>query len=103
MNPPPKAIQLIGNEVAIAWTDGSEDYFHAEFLREHSPSAENRGEVDILGHRHGGDGPGKFPGVTVLGWDFIGNYAVRFRFSDGHQTGIYSWTFLRELRGRQES
>jgi len=98
MIPPPTQIQLIGNEVAIAWKDGSEDFFPGEFLREHSPSAENQGEVDILGRRHGGDGPRKFPGITITGWKFIGNYAVCFQFSDGHNTGIYSWSYLRKLR-----
>lgn len=94
----PQNMQIIGDVIAIAWSDGSEDYFHHEFLRENSPSAENRGEVDILGHRHGGDGPAKFPGVTVLGWDPVGNYGIRIRFSDGHHTGIYSWDYLRKLR-----
>ncbi len=96
----PNQIQLIGNEVAIAWPDGAEDFFSGEFLRKHSPSAANQGEVDVLGQRHGGDPRSAFPGVTVNGWEFIGNYAVRFIFSDGHQTGIYSWSYLRELRDR---
>ena len=98
MTQPPKNIQLIGHEVAIAWPDGSEDFFTGEFLRKHSPSAENQGEVDILGQRHGGDGPDQFPGIRVLGWQFVGNYAVKFQFSDGHNTGLFSWDYLKNLR-----
>jgi len=94
----PRDIQLIGHEVAILWEDGSESYFPMEFLRERSPSAENQGETDVLGNRYGGDGPKKFPGVTVTGWHLVGGYAIRFQFSDGHQTGLYSFQYLRELK-----
>lgn len=98
----PKQIQLIGNELAIIWPDGREDYLHGEFLRAHSPSAENMGEVDVLGNRWGGDGPRLFPGVTLSNFLYVGKYAIRPIFSDGHQTGIYSWTYLKKL-GESES
>lgn len=93
----PREVQLIGNEVAILWEDGEESFLPMEFLRERSPSAENQGETDILGNRYGGDGPREFPGVTVTGWHWVGGYAVRFDFSDGHNTGIYSFQLLRAL------
>ena len=93
----PSQIQLIGSEVAIAWSDGAETYYAAELLRAASPSASNLGERDIFGTQYGGDGPRKFPGVTVTGWEQIGNYAVRFEFSDGHRTGLYSYDYLRKL------
>lgn len=93
----PTNIQIIGPEVAIAWSDGRESYYPSEALRAASPSAENVGERDILGNQYGGDGPRQFPGVTVLGYDIVGNYAVRFDFSDGHRTGLYSFDLLRKL------
>lgn len=96
----PANIQLIGNEVAIVWEDGVESYFPMEDLRAASPSAQNIGERDILGNQYGGDGPKKFPGVTVLRWQIVGNYAIRFDFSDGHNTGLYSYDFLRQLAER---
>lgn len=96
----PANIQLIGNEVAILWEDGVESYYPMEELRAASPSAQNIGERDILGNQYGGDGPRQFPGVTVLGWEQVGNYAIRFDFSDGHRTGLYSYAFLRELAER---
>ena len=52
-----------------------------------SPSAANLGERDILGNQYGGNGPKSFPGVEVLGWEIVGNYALRFMFSDGHGSG----------------
>ena len=52
-----------------------------------------------LGNKYGGIGPKKFSGVTVLGWEQVGNYALRFNFSDGHRTGLYSFDYLRKLDG----
>ncbi len=93
----PANIQLIGTEVAVAWSDGTESYFVSEMLRAASPSAANVGETDILGKTHGGDDRTQFPGVTVEGWEIVGNYAVRFDFSDGHRTGLYSFDYLQDL------
>ena len=93
----PKDVQLIGTELAIVWEDGSESYFPSEFLRKHSPSAQNIGEKDIFGQQYGGDGPKAFPGVTIQGWEFSGNYAIRPIFSDGHSSGLFSWNLLKEL------
>lgn len=95
--PTPTNVQLIGAEVAIAWSDGVETYLGAERLRAASPSAETQGERDILGQQYGGQGPRAFPGVRVLGWEQVGNYAIRFEFSDGHRTGLYSFVYLRRL------
>ncbi len=95
----PANIQLIGDEVAIAWDDGAESYFLAERLRAASPSAETQGERDVLGNQYGGDSPRSFAGVRVTGWERVGNYAIRFDFSDGHRTGLYAYDYLRKLGG----
>ena len=95
----PAEIQLVGDEVAIRWSDAKESFFKGERLRAASPSAETQGEHDILGNKYGGTGPKKFSGVTVLGWEQVGNYALRFDFSDGHRTGLYSFDYLRKLDG----
>ena len=93
----PTNVQLIGEEVAIVWDDGAESYFTFEKLRAASPSAETAGERDIFGRQYGGHGPKKFSGVRVLGWRQVGNYALRFDFSDGHNTGLYAYDYLRKL------
>ncbi len=94
----PSNIQIVGHEIAIAWSDGQESYVSFEKLRAASPSADNLGERDILGVRHGGqDGTQRFDGVRVLSWELVGNYAIRFEFSDGHRTGLYSYDYLRTL------
>jgi len=95
----PTDIQLVGEEVAVRWADGAESYFRGEDLRAASPSAETQGERDVLGNQYGGNGPRRFPGVRVLGWEQVGNYALRFDFSDGHRTGLYSFDYLRKLAG----
>jgi len=97
----PSLVQLIGPEVAIAWSDGRETYFTGEELRAASPSAANLGEKDIFGTQYGGDGPKKFAGVTVQSWTQVGNYALRFDFSDGHNTGLFTYDYLRALADRR--
>ena len=93
----PEDIQLIGDEVAVRWSDGSEDYYKMDYLRAHSPSAENIGERDLTGQLHGGSSQTAFPGVRVQGWQPVGGYALQFAFSDGHRTGLYSYDYLKAL------
>ena len=95
--PHPSNIAAIGKEIAILWDDGSESYITMEKLRAASPSAENTGETDLLGKTHGGTDQREFPGVTVKGWNMVGSYAVQFQFSDGHNTGIYPYDYLRHI------
>lgn len=92
-----KKIDLIGNQVAIKWGDGHESFYSMEKLRALSPSAETQGETDILGNKHGGTDQSEYPGVTVKNFEFVGQYAVRFIFSDGHNTGLYSYDYLKTI------
>lgn len=94
---PPKNIQLIGSELAILWDDGSESYITSSALRAASPSAETAGERDILGVLHGGEQGKDYSQVLVESWQFVGNYAIRFKFSDRHSTGLYSYELLKRL------
>ena len=76
----------------LCYNDGSNYSLSAEFLRVHSPSAEVRGhgkgqEVLQSGKCH----------VKLVNVQPVGNYAVKLVFDDGHDTGIYSWEYLREL------
>ncbi len=93
-----KDIQVIGDEIAIKWADDSDNFYPMDKLRAASPSAETAGERDLLGVKIGGGEEGRdFSGVTVTGWAPVGNYGIQFKFSDGHNTGIYSFDFLKEL------
>jgi DUF971 family protein len=76
----------------VAFDDGRRFEFTYEFLRVNSPSAEVRGhgagqEVLQLGKRE----------VDISRIEPVGNYAIRPIFSDGHDSGLYSWDYLYEL------
>ncbi len=95
--PVPTDVQIVGDFLAIKWNDQSEDFYPMDKLRAASPSAENVGERDLTGTVYGGTTQKEFPGVVVAGWQVVGGYALAFRFSDGHQTGIYPYQFLKDL------
>jgi DUF971 family protein len=81
----------------ITFDDGTEARLPFEFLRVLSPSAEVRGhgpgqEVLQVGKRE----------VDIEALEPVGNYAVQPRFSDGHDTGIYSWDYLHHLAVDQQ-
>jgi DUF971 family protein len=78
-------------ELTIAW-EAEQYVLGAEFLRVHSPSAEVQGHAG-----EGGTLPVGKQAVAITGIEPVGNYAVRIRFSDGHDTGLYSWDWLLEL------
>lgn len=96
----PQNIQLVGTEVAIVWDDATESYFSGPKLRAASPSAETRGEKDIFGNLYGGGPQKDFSAVQVVSFERVGNYALRFDFSDGHRTGIFSYELLAEIAAR---
>ncbi len=80
----------------IGFSDGSEFRIPFELMRVYSPSAEVQGhgpgqEVLQTGKRH----------VAVTALEPVGNYAVQPTFSDGHDTGIFSWDYLYFLGSQQ--
>ncbi len=96
--PAPKSIQQIGKELAIAWSDGREDYLSLETLRRGCPCAMCRGEMDLLGNIY--KGPGRPYGLGAFlmhGWQKVGGYAIQIFWQDGHNDGIYSFEYLRQL------
>lgn len=81
----------------VAFNTGEEFRLPFELLRVYSPSAEVRGhgvgqEVLQTGKRE----------IDIEALEAVGNYAVRPRFSDGHDSGIYSWEILYDLGKHQE-
>ena len=94
----PVRFEIIGDSLALKWSDGTEDFWRGSFLRKHSPSAEQTGEMDIFGRIQGGTSDkDEYKEVKLLKLFPVGNYALRLLFSDGHSTGIYSWSYLRNL------
>ena len=78
--------------LTIAFDDGVRYELSAELLRVMSPSAEVQGHSEAERKTVGGK-----RNVSIIKVDGVGNYAVRIGFDDMHDSGIYSWAFLREL------
>ena len=78
--------------LSIAFDDGKSFDLSCEYLRVHSPSAE------VMGH-----GPGQEvlqtgkENVSIEDVEPVGNYAIKLQFSDGHNTGLYTWDYLYDL------
>ena len=95
----PSKINLSKNKKALTVTFDETDYLiTSEYLRVYSPSAE------VQGH-----GPGQETlqlnkqNVEIEKLNPMGNYAISIHFSDGHTTGIYSWSYLHHLGvGKEE-
>lgn len=79
-------------QLLVTFNDGAAFALSAEMLRVLSPSAEVQGH----GPGQGVTVPGK-RNVQILSVHPTGNYAVRIGFDDMHETGIYTWSYLREL------
>jgi DUF971 family protein len=89
--PWPVEIRLKQNEklLEIDFDDGSKFRYPAELLRVESPSAEVQGhgagqKTIVAGRRH----------VGIMGVEPVGNYAIRIKFDDLHDTGIFTWRYL---------
>ena len=79
----------------VDFDDGTSFSYPAEYLRVESPSAEVQGhgpgqKQTVAGRRH----------VGIMEIEPVGNYAIRIKFDDLHDTGIYSWSYLYKL-GRE--
>ena len=96
---PPTEIRLRRRSrvVEVAFADGTRYALSFEYLRAHSPSAE------VQGH-----GPGQDvlqiakENVGIVRMEPVGHYAIRLVFDDGHDTGLYTWKYLRELGDTHE-
>ena len=80
-----------GRQLKVSFDDGVTADLAASDLRRRSPSAEGRG--------HGAHAPqraeGLYAHVAIVGLAPVGRYAVRIRFDDGHDTGLFTWALLR--------
>ena len=97
--PQPTEIKLhqVSRILEVSFADGKVFALPCEFLRVYSPSAEVRGhapgqEVLQVGKKN----------VEITRVEPVGVYAVQLFFSDGHDTGIYSWDLLHEYGSRQQ-
>ena len=93
----PANIQQIGNELAIRWNDGVESYLDLQFLRRACPCAGCGGEPDVLGQVIRPSVSYSHHSFELVGFQVVGGYAIQPQWADGHNTGIYSFQYLRRL------
>ena len=96
--PVPTNVVAIGNELAVLWDDGREDYLPLEKLRRECPCAMCRGERDLLGNVYRGPKrPLTERSFQLVSHHVVGSYALQITWADGHNDGIYSYETLRSL------
>ena len=94
----PLDLQTIGSELAIKWDDGQESYVALESLRRHCPCAGCKGEMDIMGNLYKNpEQPFKPNAFELVRLARVGGYAIQPVWADGHNTGIYSFEYLRRV------
>jgi len=96
-NPVEIRLRTRSRVLEVAFEDGARFELPFEYLRVHSPSAEVKGhgpgqEVLVIGKQN----------VGIRAVEPVGQYAVKLVFDDGHDSGLFSWKYLRELGDRQQ-
>ena len=94
----PKTIKIgpSRTDLQINYENGINLVIPSTFLRKFSPSAENKNNVNLENFN-------KFNGILISKLEAVGNYAIRVHFSDGHNTGIFSWDYLFSLGEKLKS
>lgn len=93
----PAKIEVIGSEIAIAWSDSTESFLQMEPLRRACPCAGCSGEPDLLGKIARPDPAHTDASFHLRGWQLVGGYAWQPAWADGHSTGLYTFDYLRRL------
>src|SRR5687767_13903121 len=93
----PTNIQQVGDELAIAWTDGTESYLPLERLRRACPCASCGGEPDVMGQIERPHVTYSEASFRLRSFVLIGGYALQPTWEDGHGTGLYTFPFLQRL------
>ena len=103
----PKSVKVnltSGAGVDVEWGDGHRSHFSFVFLRDACPCAMCNEEREKSGRRPGeaaklasGALPMFKPAAKPVSAEGVGKYAIKFSWNDGHELGIYSWKYLREV------
>lgn len=97
MRPTKVVYQSETRQLNLTFENGRHEMLSAEYLRVFSPSAEVRGHTPDQHVLQTGKKT-----VEISKIEPVGNYALRLVFSDGHDTGIYSWLYFDELINQQD-
>jgi DUF971 family protein len=91
---PTQIVEESDSEISIDWSDGSETHYTAAQLRRACPCA---GCVDEWTGKKTLTDASIPDDLTFKHTSIVGRYALNFHFSDGHETGIFSFKYLRDL------
>ena len=91
---PAKIIEESDSEISIEWSDGGESSYRAAELRRNCPCA---GCVDEWTGEKMLKEPSVPDDISFSHVSIVGRYALNFHFSDGHETGIFSFKYLKDL------
>ena len=103
MNIKPNNIVIMNNNFAISWNDGSESFINTVDLRLACPCANCSGESDVFGNIYINQSKKKLKkqGYQIIKYDFVGHYAIRIVWGDGHNSGIYSFNLLKDFSDKK--
>ena len=94
----PIDVQVIGNALAIKWDDQKESFVPLQSLRRSCPCASCQGEKDIMGNVYQrAPKPLTTEAFALIRLTKVGGYALRPVWADGHDTGLFSFDYLRQL------
>lgn len=100
----PKKIKLLKDGLFIKWADESESTISLKYLRDECPCASCQGETILLKTYRPAKPSKELPGMyEISDIQQVGTYAIQISFKDGHNTGIYSWDYLKRLADDEHS
>ena len=98
----PKQIKIKKENLLIKWDDESESLINIKYIRDECPCAVCKGETILLKTykpaKHSSTDPEMY---MVKDIQTVGEYAIQIAWKDGHNTGIYTWEYLRKLDEEQ--
>jgi len=91
-------------ELTFFWNDGSETKTSFQHLRDECPCAECKGETVLFESTEPNKKSPETPGIYDLkNIEIIGNYSIQPTWGDGHNSGLYSWEYLRKITIQPET
>lgn len=100
----PKSIKVEGERISILWKDSNKSRIQLRYLRDECPCAGCKGETILLHSYRPPKLPIAHPEMyTVKNLKMVGEYALQIWWKDGHDTGIYTWEYLKKLADDQAS
>ena len=100
----PKQIKIAEKKnLFIKWDDDSESIINLKYLRDECPCATCKGETILFKtykpEKKNEETPGMY---QIKNIETVGGYAIAITWKDGHDTGIYSWEYLKKLEANQD-